>query len=157
MSTNGNQTSGDQSLLTIVADFLRQDEWPISQLPGQSILHSRFKGVNGKWDCFAQTLDEADIFVFYSVLPEKVPEPKRQAVAEVLTRLNYGIRIGNFEMDFGDGEIRYRTGIDVEGDRLTPALITRLVYANVQTMDEHLPAIMAVIEKDVSPAEAVGD
>jgi len=42
-----------------------------------------------------------------------------------LTRANYGMMIGNFEMDFTDGEIRYKTSIDVEGDKLSSALIKR--------------------------------
>jgi len=35
-------------------------------------------------------------------------------VNEFLTRANYGLNIGNFEMDFQDGEIRFKTAIDVE-------------------------------------------
>jgi len=46
---------------------------------------------------------------------------KRGAVAEFINRANYGIIIGNFEMDFADGEIRYKTSIDVQGDKLTSA------------------------------------
>ena len=30
------------------------------------------------------------------------------AVAEYITRANYGLRLGNFEMDYRDGEVRYR-------------------------------------------------
>ena len=55
-----------------------------------------------------------------------------------LIRANYGMMIGNFEMDFTDGEIHYKTSIDVEGDKLSSALIKRLVYANVMMMDEYL-------------------
>jgi hypothetical protein len=53
--------------------------------------------------------------------------------------------IGNFELDYTDGEIRYKTSIDVTGDRLTAALIQRLVYINVTMMDEYLPGIQAVL------------
>lgn len=63
--------------------------------------------------------------------------------------------IGNFELDFNDGEIRYKTSIDVEGDALTHALTKRLVYTNVMMMDEYLPGIQAVIEAGVSPEEAI--
>jgi hypothetical protein len=63
--------------------------------------------------------------------------------------------IGNFEMDFEDGEIRYKTSIDVEGDSLSSALIKRLVYANVMMMDAYLPGIMSVIYGDVEPKDAI--
>jgi hypothetical protein len=63
--------------------------------------------------------------------------------------------IGNFELDFNDGEIRYKTSIDVEGDHLSSALIKTLVYTNVSMMDQYLPGIKAVIETGVSPEEAI--
>jgi hypothetical protein len=63
--------------------------------------------------------------------------------------------IGNFELDFADGEIRYKTSIDVKGDILSFELIKQLVYANVTMMDEYLPGIMSVIDNDVSPEDAI--
>ncbi len=71
------------------------------------------------------------------------------AIAEFITRANYGLVIGNFELDFSDGELRYKTAIDVEDDNLSFALIKQMVYANVIIMDKYLPGIMAVIEGKV--------
>lgn len=48
----------------------------------------------------------------------RVPPEKQTAAAELFTRINYGLPLGTFEMDFSDGEICYRTGIDL---RLLPA------------------------------------
>jgi hypothetical protein len=79
---------------------------------------------------------------------------KKQVLAECITRENYGMIIGNFELDFNDGGIRYKTSIDAEGERLSLALIKQVVYANVTMIDHHLPGIMAVIESDVSPVDA---
>jgi hypothetical protein len=62
---------------------------------------------------------------------------------------------GNFELDFSEREIRYKTSIDVDGDTLSSALIKGLVYANVTMMDEYLPGIMSVIYGDVEPKDAI--
>ncbi len=78
-------------------------------------------------------------------------------MAEFLTRANYGLVIGNFEMDFGDGEVRYKTSIDVEGDRLTSALIKQMVYINVLMMDRYLPGIMKVAFGNADPARAIAE
>ncbi len=80
-------------------------------------------------------------------------ENKKQMIPECITRANYGIIIGNFELDFNDGEIRQKTSIHAEGDRLSFALIKQIVYAKVTMMDQYLPGIMAVIESDVSPVD----
>ncbi|WP_049790798.1 hypothetical protein [Trichormus azollae] len=60
---------------------------------------------------------------------------KKQVIAECITRANYGMIIGNFELDFNDGEIRYKTSIDAEGERLSFALIKQVVYANVTSIN----------------------
>jgi hypothetical protein len=135
--------------------FFQQDAWSFTQLEDQPILRLGFQGESGQWTCYAQAREEQAQFLFYSLCPVKAPEDKRMAVAEFLTRANYGMFIGNFELDYSDGEIRYRTSIDVEGSQLTPALVRPLVYANVLMMDRYLPGIMSVIYGNVSPAEAV--
>ncbi|MDY7023787.1 MAG: YbjN domain-containing protein, partial [Cyanobacteriota bacterium] len=84
-----------------------------------------------------------------------VPGEKRYSVAALITMINYGIIVGNFEMNFYDGEIRYKTSLDVEGDRLSPTLVKHLVYANVTTMDKYLPGIMSIIFGNISAEEAI--
>ena len=66
-------------------------------------------------------------------------------MAEFITRVNYGMVLGNFEMDYDDGEIRFKTSIDLEGAMLTDDLVKPLVYANCLMMDKYLPGIMQVI------------
>ena len=136
-------------------NFFTADDWPFVQLPEQLALQISFQGENGKWNCYARARVEQQQFVFYSICPVNAPEDKRLAVAEFITRANSGMIIGNFELDFSDGEISYKTSIDVEGDRLSAALSQRLVYANVTMMDEYLPGILSVIYGNLSPAEAI--
>ena len=138
-----------------IVNFFEEDGWPFVQIEGEPLLQMVFQGENGKWTCYAKARDDQEQFVFYSVCPVNTPDSKRLAVAEFLTRANSGMIIGNFEMDFEDGEIRYKTSIDVEDDSLSCALIKRLVYANVMMMDAYLPGIMSVIYGDVTPLDAI--
>jgi len=138
-----------------VVRFFREDDWHFEQLPGKPILRLGFRGENGAWNCYAQAREAQHQFVFYSTLDVNVPPNRRQAMAEFLTRANYGLVIGNFEMDFNDGEVRYKTSIDVEGDRLTSALIKQMVYINVLMMDRYLPGIMSVAFGKADPAQAI--
>ncbi len=87
-----------------------------------------FQGVNGKWTCYTRAREEQAQFVFYSICSVNAPENKRQSLAEFLTRANFGMIIGNFELDFASGEISYKTSVDVEGDRLSFLPIEQLVY-----------------------------
>lgn len=142
-------------ILDAAVSFFTEDGWSFTQLEEQIVLRTGFQGESGQWTCYAQAREEQRQFLFYSVCPVNAPEDKKVAVAEFLTRVNYGMLIGNFELDFDDGGIRYKTSIDVEGDRLTPALVQQLVYTNVLMMDHYLPGVMIVIYGNVAPAEAL--
>lgn len=135
--------------------FFEEDGWPYQVVKPQSTLQMQFQGENGQWSCFGFAKEQQEQFAFYSVCPVRPSEDKRLALAEFLTRANYGLALGNFELDFSDGEIRYKTSLDVEGDRLTSALIKHIVYSNVMMMDTYLPGIMLVIYGNATPEDAI--
>ena len=147
--------TSSQLIYKAVINFFKTEEWEFVEAEDELILYMNFKGENGEWVCLAKVKEEENQFIFYSLYPQAVPQDKRLAIAEFITRANYGTILGNFELDFDDGEIRYKTSIDVEGDNLSFALIKQMVYANVMMMDEYLPGIMAVIEGEVGVKEAI--
>ncbi len=145
----------DRQFFEEIVNFFEEDDWPFVRIEGEALLQMVFQGENGKWNCYAKAREEQEQLVFYSVSPVNAPEDKRLTVAEFLTRANSGMIIGNFELDFASGEICYKTSIDVKGDLISFELIEQLVYTNVTMMDKYLPGILAVIESDVEPKEAI--
>ncbi len=137
--------------------FFDEDEWPYSEVEGRPALSMSFAGKNGTWTCYARAEEEKQMCLFYSYCPVKATENKRPVLADFLTRANYGLFIGNFEMDYNDGEIRYKTSIDVEGTEINSALIKRIVYDNLAVMDKYLPGVMSVIYGGASPTEAIAE
>ena len=124
---------------------------------GATILRLPFQGKGGRWNCYAQVRVTKDVeqVLFYSVLPLNVPAEKRAAIAEFITRANYGMALGNFELDYNDGEVRYKTSVDVTDQTIAAGLLRPLVYTNVLMMDKYMSGLIAVVYADVSPAEAV--
>lgn len=117
----GSQVGATHSLaLDTVIQFFAAEEWPYIQLQEEATLRLSFRGNHGQWTCYARVRDEQKQFVFYSLCPVEAAEHQRLAIAELITRINYGIVSGNFEMDFNDGEIRYKTNIDVGDELLLP-------------------------------------
>jgi hypothetical protein len=144
-----------ESLLEVAKKFFDEDNWRYQELKDQGILTVAFKGESGQWSCYAQAQDQRNLFVFYSISPTR-PEPgKIAAMAEYLTRVNYNMALGNFEMDMEDGEIRFKTSIDVTGQELTVPLVRQMVYSNLISMDRYLPGIQAVANTDEAPAEVI--
>lgn len=145
----------EYQLFVLVLQFFQDNDWSYEIVKENTILRLPVQANNGEWFCYAEIREEQQQFRFYSVCPVKAPPEKRLAISEFITRANYGLSIGNFELDFTDGEVRYKTSIDVEGSQLDPALIKQLVYHNVMTMDEYLPGIMKTIYSDVTSEEAI--
>lgn len=99
---------------------------------------------------------DGELLSVYSLCPHRVPIDKRQGAAEVITRANYGLPVGNFEMDYEDGEIRFKVSIPVAPDQeLTDELLRWAIGLNVTTHDRYLPAIEGVLFQDEQPSDAV--
>jgi hypothetical protein len=144
-------------LFEAVVDYLTEDDWKFNVVKDDTALMLSFRGEAGSWQCFATVDEEKQWFTFYSILPSNVPEDKRVEIAEFITRANYGLVIGNFEMDYGDGEVRYKTSVDVEGGELSPKMIENLMRANLMTMDRYFAGVMGVLYGDRDPAEAIAE
>lgn len=144
-----------KSVFEAVTDFFKQDNWHIEKHGDETAFYTNFGGEHGQWRCYGETRESPAQFVFYSLCPIHIPELKRQDISEFLTRANFDLVIGNFEFDLEDGEIRFKTSIDVEGSHLDFNLIKRLVYTNAVMMDQYLPGITAVAYGAVTPLEAI--
>ena len=107
------------------------------------------------WGCMAIADEDCEQLMFYSVWPEPVPEPRRAAVMEFVTRANYGLPVGNFELDLEDGEVRMKTSLDLEGVELSGSLCGNLVDTNLAAMGRYLEGLLAVVAGEATPAEAI--
>ena len=139
-----------------VIAFLQEDEWRYEEIPGELAIRFSFSGKNARYECFGQANEDHEIFVFYTIVPIRALEEQRHLVAELLTRINYGLNIGNFELDMNDGEIRYKTSIDVEGGELSLRMVETLIAVNISTTERYFAAFTDVLHEDVAPLEAVG-
>lgn len=99
--------------------------------------------------------DDGEQVVYWAVLAPPVPEARRPAMAELLCRINYGLLVGNLEMDWEDGELRCKTSIDFEGSEVEGPLVTGMIRANIGILDRYTDAILAVASGSASPADAI--
>lgn len=129
--------------------------WKYTVIEGQTIVVLGITGKNAKLRCIAQLEADKFQFVFLSSYEQKVPEDKRLLVAELLTRLNFNIFLGNLELDWVDGELRFKTSMNYESVELTEKVIENLVMTNIMTMDSCLTGIIEVIDGTLTPESAV--
>jgi hypothetical protein len=139
-----------------VAAFFAAEDWPVAEGGDDGVFETAFEGTTTAWPCRVHVFDEDHRLVFISAFPALVDDDKRAAVGELCNRANFGLAIGNFEVDFEGGEVRFRTSLDTEGSEPDEALVRNVVVANVLTMDRYSPAILAVLN-GTDPADAVED
>lgn len=149
-------SNGQQAFVTL-GQFLEADGWFPQRLPDKLIYRCLYSGKNGEYRCYANIRVEFEQFLFYVVANVRAPENTRPAVAEFLTRANFGLRIGNFELDYSDGEIRYKTSLDFEGEALTPNFIRNALYPAVQNMDRYFAGLLHVMYGGRLPAEVIAE
>jgi hypothetical protein len=136
------------------AEFFNKQGWSYSQASDRPVIHTGFTGNNGRWNCVAIVGPQDGHLMFVSLLPCKAAQGRRAACAELLTRINYGLTHGCFEMDFQDGEIRFRTSVPLIGEASSD-LVEHLVFSNLCTVDRLFGAIMKVIYANISPTVAM--
>lgn len=138
-----------------LTQFLDQDGWYPRKLDNRYSFTMTYNGQNGDLRCYSIVRVDLEEFLHYAIAPIKIPEQVRFAVAEYITRANFGLRIGNFEMDYADGEVRYKSSLNFEGQDLTSDLISNTIYPAVQTMDRYLPGLLRVSYGGATPLEAI--
>ncbi len=148
----------ESAILAKVKAYLIKDNWPLSEPKSvgtrSSYIISRFKGKNALFKCMA-VANRANQLLFYSLYPGTIPPAMRTAVAEVLHLANYGLHIGNFEIDLGDGEVRFKTSLDLDGIDLNDAVLAQLIGCNCRMVDRYYPAVRAVVADGMAPKEAI--
>ena len=80
--------------------------------------------------------------VVYAVVNMKVDENDEKAMSdtcEYITRANYGLVIGNFELDHRDGEVRYKASMPLvgENDLIDRECLDRLVTVSIVMLDRY--------------------
>ncbi|HEY9648076.1 MAG TPA: YbjN domain-containing protein [Chroococcidiopsis sp.] len=137
-----------------LVSFFAAEGWTVELVQGEPTLTMGYAANTCTLTCFATARESEQQLIVYSLAPVKIPPNQRGAAAELLTRINYGLTIGNFEMDCDSGEVRFRTSLDTGGEFLSANLIRQLVYTNVFTMERYLPGLEAILA-EVSPTEAI--
>ena len=145
-----------QSFAGLVLGFFEGQSWPVAEIEPEELYETAFEGEHGVWPCRVHCYDTDRRLVFISAFPGIVPEDRRVAVGELCNRANFGLAVGNFELDHDGGEVRFRTSLDATEAWPDVELVRNVVVANVLTFDQYLPAIEAVLQ-GTDAADAVED
>lgn len=92
-------------------------------------------------------------YVVNAVINSTVEEKYYHQVAEYLHRANYGMRNGNFEMSFENGEVRYKTYVNFEGMQLSNEVITESILIPVFMFEKYGKNLLRLMLREEVPKE----
>ncbi|MEC8379014.1 MAG: YbjN domain-containing protein [Myxococcota bacterium] len=98
---------------------------------------------------------DPDRMVFYVYHPIQILYSARVAVMELVTRLNYGLTWGCFEMDMGDGELRFRVGLHMDGCKIERQLIHNAIHHGISTLLYYHSAVSSLLYDNMSPEQSL--
>ena len=131
-----------------VNSFLEGDDWHFSFDEDRGIFRFNLS-IKGRMKSISYIVDiKDDAYIVYAISPISGDQDDAEMMAqlaEFITRANYGLKNGCFEMDFNDGEIRYRIFVDCEDQLPTNQIIKNSIYVTAATFSRYSEGILDIV------------
>ena len=138
-----------------IEGFLNEEEWNYDPVDENGVIRTgialRSKLKNAK----IFFLIKQDAFSVLTTISVGADEESMQRVAEFITRANYGLTHGNFEMDYSDGSIRYKTSLFCADTVQSFEQVRGMLHINILMLERYGNALLEVIFGVKTPEEAV--
>jgi hypothetical protein len=139
-----------------VLEYLDSKNFKHTPYPEEHRVTLSMSGKNASFRFTARISHEGDYLQVAVNLPFYVRDDKqRLSVAELITRANYCMPLGKFEMDMKDGEVRFHIAHVIGELGLTSAMIEKHFMTAYYTADRYFPAFMQHLHAGYTPEDAV--
>lgn len=138
-----------------IEKWLQENAWSYEKKEKAGIIEINIKLQCDLCQCKVIVWVKEDCCIILGVLPERIRQEERSLVAEYLCRINLGLCYGHFDLDFDDGEIRYKTGIkQVDFLSLSQDKIGEFMISPAIMFDLYGPGLLDILKGEKSPEEA---
>lgn len=138
--------------------ILQEDGVKFTSREEEGFLMAGFSGGrHGPVQLLARVDGQRDVLTLSFRLPLTIPEDKRLEMAEAVTRANYGLVVGSFEMDMRDGELNYKVVVPIDEAMLSHAQFRHCMGAALMTVQRYLPAYYRIVFSGTCPEEAINE
>ena len=145
------------AIASAVRRFLEEDNWNFSFDRDQGLfrfgvsMSGRLKNVQ-----YVVSVNRYDynVYAISPVSADAEDAGQMAKMAEFITRINYGLKDGNFEMDFRDGELRYRCYVNSEGTVPTVEMVDESIRCPLMMYNRCSDAILQMLFYGMSARDA---
>lgn len=147
-------TEQESALLGVIAGMLETEGYRHSVVSARRITLS-MAAEHGVYNFFFVTDDDRDFVGIVGNCGAYVPAERRDAVAVAIARINSTLSIGGFQLQFSDGELQYRIGMDVEDGTMSRKMADNMLSCCLFTMDAWQPVLMRIAFGDLDPDQVL--
>jgi len=104
---------------------------------------------------FAAIAPDSQRFVFYINLGVNVEPAQRDEMSRLITRVNWRLMVGSYDMDFDDGHVRFRMAIDFHDGELTENLMRNAILTAMNAIEAYAAALLSVAIGAQSAEQAI--
>lgn len=140
-----------------IRSFLQEQDIRFEEFPEHGVARFGVSLESLRLEVLMIAPPNSDHLIVRTKLPNHVPQDKRPRVVELITRANLMFRVGCLTMDHSDGEIGYRTAVDVEGMQLNSTILRNLLHAALAGIQQFHEAIMKLIYSDADVEQCIED
>ena len=108
-------------------------------------------------DALAEVRIEYERFLYYLNFKDRAPAKYRSETMEFVTRVNFDLVIGNFELNLDHGLVRFKSSVDFTATELTPSLIRDAIKSAMDAVETYADAIVEVMNGKKKALQALND
>ena len=138
-----------------MGQYLTDGGWHFEAVPEEHAYVGTVDGDDMGWKVVVRAIEKMDLRRLYiaSTLPNKVPSPKRLAVAELIARINYELVLCHWDLNMDEGMISVCTSIELADTHLTEAMFANNLDHNLSVVNVFANMFMIVIYGDGNPSD----
>lgn len=155
MLHNNSATTKFNQLKDAAIQFLKDKNFMYEESDDSGIIWLNLSGENGCWRVVIIAEEDRKIIQIRSICPVTIKDNQKIKIAELLTRLNSQLLFGNFIFNFEEGEITFKTINLFKDGILSNEPLEILFNTNMSTLDDCIPAIIAVNSGFTEPVLAI--
>lgn len=144
-----------KKVIEAIKFFFEKNEWKYQYNEEKKIFVSGINMDNVLGNVSMYISLEENSYNVYMILNSKAEEEYYVAVGEFLHRANYGLKNGNFEMDYRDGEVRYKSFVNFENIVISEEIVKDSIFVGIAMLDTYGKGLLKIMLGESTPKECI--
>lgn len=144
-----------KKVIDVIKTFFEKNDWKYKYNEEDKVFVSGIDMGNILGNVRMFIFVEENHYNVYMALNSKVEERYYPVVSEFLHRANYGLNDGNFEMDYKDGEIRYKSFVNFRNIDVSQEVVEDSIIVGAAMIDRYGKGLLKLMLGDGTAEECI--